>query len=86
MANHSTKSIINKDQFKILVEKINFTQTWTEPVNLENRFTGWTDVDLTKKGRIEAREAGRLLKENQFKFDLVLTSYLRRSIDTTKYA
>ena len=36
----------------------------------ENRFTGWTDVDLTKKGRIEAREAGRLLKENQFKFDL----------------
>ena len=52
--------------------------------NLENRFTGWTDVDLTKKGRIEAREAGLLLKENQFRFDLVLTSYLRRSINTTK--
>ena len=52
--------------------------------NLENRFTGWVDVDLTKKGQIEAREAGLLLKESQFKFDLVLTSYLRRSIDTCK--
>ena len=39
--------------------------------NLENRFTGWIDVDLTKKGQIEAREAGLLLKESQFKFDLV---------------
>ena len=52
--------------------------------NLENRFTGWTDVDLTKKGRIEARDAGLLLKENQFKFDLVLTSYLKRAINTSK--
>ena len=52
--------------------------------NLENRFTGWVDVDLTKKGQIEAREAGLLLKESQFKFDLVLTSYLRRSINTCK--
>ena len=41
-------------------------------------------VDLTKKGQIEAREAGLLLKESQFKFDLVLTSYLRRSINTCK--
>ena len=52
--------------------------------NLENRFTGWVDVDLTKKGQIEAREAGLLLKESQFKFDLILTSYLRRSINTCK--
>ena len=52
--------------------------------NLENRFTGWTDVSLTKKGRIEAKEAGLLLKKNQFKFDLVLTSFLKRSIDTSK--
>ena len=52
--------------------------------NLENRFTGWTDVDLTKKGRIEARDAGLLLNENQFKFDLVLTSFLKRSINTAK--
>ena len=52
--------------------------------NLENRFTGWTDVNLTKKGQIEAREAGLLLKENRFKFDLVFTSYLQRSINTSK--
>ena len=52
--------------------------------NLENRFTGWTDVGLTEKGQIEAQEAGQLLKQNQFKFDLVFTSYLKRSIDTSK--
>ena len=52
--------------------------------NLENRFTGWADVNLTKKGQIEAREAGLLLKENRFKFDLVFTSYLQRSINTSK--
>ncbi len=52
--------------------------------NLENRFTGWTDVDLTNKGQNEAREAGILLKDNQFKFDVVYTSYLKRSIDTSK--
>ena len=37
--------------------------------NLENRFTGWVNVDLTGKGEEEAREAGRLLKENNFTFD-----------------
>ncbi len=52
--------------------------------NLENRFTGWTDVDLTNKGQNEAREAGILLKDNQFKFDVVYTSYLKRSIETSK--
>ena len=52
--------------------------------NLENRFTGWADVDLTKKGRIEALKAGQLLSKNRFQFDLVLTSYLRRSNDTCK--
>ena len=52
--------------------------------NLENRFTGWTDVSLTNKGQIEAQQAGALLKDNKFKFDLVFTSYLKRSIDTSK--
>ncbi len=50
--------------------------------NLENRFTGWTDVPLTKKGQIEAQEAGALLKANKFNFDLVYTSFLKRSIET----
>jgi 2,3-bisphosphoglycerate-dependent phosphoglycerate mutase len=52
--------------------------TW----NLENRFTGWTDVDLTEKGAAEARHAGKLLKEAGFNFDLAYTSVLKRAIRT----
>ncbi len=52
--------------------------TW----NLENRFTGWTDVDLTPKGRDEAREAGRLLAEGGYTFDVAFTSLLKRAIRT----
>ena len=52
--------------------------TW----NKENRFTGWTDVDLSEKGREEAREAGRLLKEGGYVFDLAYTSVLKRAIRT----
>jgi 2,3-bisphosphoglycerate-dependent phosphoglycerate mutase len=50
--------------------------------NKENRFTGWTDVDLSEKGMQEARQAGRLLKEQQFVFDVAFTSVLRRAIRT----
>ncbi|MGB0128473.1 MAG: 2,3-diphosphoglycerate-dependent phosphoglycerate mutase [Rhodocyclaceae bacterium] len=50
--------------------------------NKENRFTGWTDVDLSEKGRAEALSAGRLLKENGFAFDVAFTSVLRRAIRT----
>ncbi|MCO5100875.1 MAG: 2,3-diphosphoglycerate-dependent phosphoglycerate mutase [Burkholderiaceae bacterium] len=50
--------------------------------NLENRFTGWTDVDLTETGRREARRAGELLKAEGFDFDLAFTSVLRRAIRT----
>ena len=52
--------------------------TW----NLENRFTGWTDVDLTPKGIQEAHEAGRLLREGGYTFDLCFTSVLKRAIRT----
>ncbi len=52
--------------------------TW----NLENRFTGWTDVGLTDQGRAEAYSAGQLLKEGGYVFDLALTSVLRRAIQT----
>jgi 2,3-bisphosphoglycerate-dependent phosphoglycerate mutase len=52
--------------------------TW----NKENRFTGWTDVDLSERGREEAREAGRLLREGGYTFDLAYTSLLKRSIRT----
>ena len=52
--------------------------TW----NLENRFTGWTDVDLTPTGVAQARQAGRLLKEGGFEFDIAYTSVLKRAIWT----
>jgi 2,3-bisphosphoglycerate-dependent phosphoglycerate mutase len=52
--------------------------TW----NQENRFTGWHDVDLTDRGRKEAREAGRLLKEGGYVFDVAFTSVLKRAIKT----
>jgi len=52
--------------------------TW----NLENRFTGWTDVGLTDLGREEAHEAGRLLREGGYVFDVAYTSVLRRAIQT----
>ncbi len=50
--------------------------------NKENRFTGWTDVDLSEKGLREAREAGRLLKEEGYVFDIAYTSVLKRAIRT----
>jgi len=52
--------------------------TW----NKENRFTGWTDVDLSDRGRQEAEEAGRLLKDGGYVFDLAYTSVLKRAIRT----
>jgi 2,3-bisphosphoglycerate-dependent phosphoglycerate mutase len=52
--------------------------TW----NKENRFTGWTDVDLSEKGLAEAHQAGKLLKENGFVFDIAFTSVLKRAIRT----
>lgn len=52
--------------------------TW----NQENRFTGWTDVDLSEKGLQEARDAGKCLQENGFAFDLAYTSVLKRAIRT----
>ncbi len=51
--------------------------------NKENRFTGWTDVDLSDKGREEARAAGQVLKYEGYVFDLVFTSLLKRAIRTS---
>jgi len=50
--------------------------------NQENRFTGWTDVDLTERGRQEAKHAGQLLKDAGFAFDVAYTSMLKRAIRT----
>lgn len=52
--------------------------TW----NKENLFTGWTDVDLSEQGKDEAKEAGKILKEEGYDFDICFTSYLKRAIHT----
>lgn len=52
--------------------------TW----NKENRFTGWTDVDLTEKGIADAHKAGELMKEEGFHFDKAYTSFLKRAVKT----
>jgi len=52
--------------------------TW----NLENRFTGWTDVDLTEQGRQEAIYGGRVLREKGYTFDIAYTSVLKRAVKT----
>lgn len=53
--------------------------------NKENKFTGWTNVELTEKGIEEAKEAGRKLRKNGFSFDLAYTSLLKRANDTLNY-
>ena len=53
--------------------------------NLENRFTGWVDVDITDKGRQEAIKGGQSLKELGLTFDVAYTSYLKRAIKTLNY-
>lgn len=50
--------------------------------NLENKFTGWTDVELSERGREEAKEAGKALKDKGYVFDLAYTSVLKRANDT----
>jgi 2,3-bisphosphoglycerate-dependent phosphoglycerate mutase len=62
--------------------KIVFMRHGESTWNLENRFTGWTDVDLTEKGVREAKSAGQVLKQAGFTFDLAYTSVLKRAIRT----
>ena len=53
--------------------------------NLENRFTGWTDVELSEQGVREAKDAGKVLKDAGFEFDIAYTSVLKRANDTLNY-
>lgn len=55
--------------------------TW----NKENRFTGWTDVPLAQEGIVEAKEAGMILKDKKYQFDVAYTSVLKRAVDTLAY-
>ena len=64
--------------------KIVFLRHGESQWNLENRFTGWTDVNLTRKGRSEAKLSGEKLRNGGFSFNLVYTSVLKRARETMK--
>ena len=69
------------DEMKKLVIVRHGQSLW----NLENKFTGWTDVGLSEKGIEEAIEAGKLLKKQNYTFDIAFTSVLKRANDTLYY-
>ncbi|MBI4982095.1 MAG: 2,3-diphosphoglycerate-dependent phosphoglycerate mutase [Candidatus Omnitrophica bacterium] len=64
------------------MEKIVLLRHGESDWNKENRFTGWTDVDLSEKGKEEAKKAGQVLKKEGFIFDVAYTSVLKRAIRT----
>src|SRR5207248_10130875 len=75
---HATQAKVVSALMHKLVLLRHGESTW----NKENRFTGWTDVDLSERGRAEAQEAGRLLREGGYQFDIAFTSVLTRAIRT----
>ena len=70
---------MNSKHRTVIMEKLVLLRHGESQWNLENRFTGWTNVDLTKKGELEARKAGVLLNQEGIKFDVVHTSLLKRA-------
>ena len=65
-----------------MIHKVVFVRHGQSLWNLNNRFTGWVDVDLSERGIREARQAGRALREAGFQFDITYTSFLKRSVRT----
>ena len=53
--------------------------------NVENKFTGWIDIDLSDKGIMEAKNAGKLLKSEGYEFDIAYTSFLNRAQESLKH-
>lgn len=70
-------SVPEKDHFQLVLIR-HGESTW----NNENKFTGWYDCPLSEKGNMEAQEAGKLLRKENYKFDLAFTSFLQRAIRT----
>src|SRR3989338_10742654 len=66
----------------ILMYKVVLLRHGESTWNRENRFTGWTDVDLSEKGTEEAKKSGQVLKKEGFIFDIAFTSVLKRAIRT----
>ncbi len=78
---HKPRIIESRTMHKLVLIR-HGESTW----NLENRFTGWTDVPLTDTGVAQARQAGRLLKEAGYEFDVAYTSVLKRAVWTLWHA
>ncbi len=72
----------NLSDAPLLMKKLVLMRHGESAWNLENRFTGWTDVDLTERGVEEAKRAGKLLRHEGYEFDLAYTSLLSRAIRT----
>ena len=79
-------SVFNSLSCPLIMYKIVLIRHGESTWNLENRFTGWTDVDLTPTGVSQAMSAGKLLKAEGWDFDLCYTSVLKRAIHTLWYA
>ncbi len=79
---NSPKRLMPKIQVDFLMIKLVFLRHGQSVWNLENRFTGWTDVDLSEQGIKEAHQAGKLLKAMGFGFDVAFASVLKRAIRT----
>ncbi len=79
---NSPKRLMPKIQVDFLMIKLVFLRHGQSVWNLENRFTGWTDVDLSEQGIKEAHQAGKLLKAMGYGFDVAFASVLKRAIRT----
>jgi 2,3-bisphosphoglycerate-dependent phosphoglycerate mutase len=75
-------AIISENKKKENMYKVVLLRHGESIWNKENRFTGWTDVDLTEQGIEEAKEAGRIMKEEGYEFDIAFTSVLKRALRT----
>jgi 2,3-bisphosphoglycerate-dependent phosphoglycerate mutase len=76
------RSYANNESEETVMPKIVLLRHGESVWNKENRFTGWTDVDLSEQGRIEAKRAGEVLKAEGYTFDIAYASVLRRAIRT----
>nr|CAH8853170.1 unnamed protein product [Trichobilharzia regenti] len=84
--NHSTSLLVDKDKENYMAPyKIVFIRHGESVYNEENRFCGWHDADLSVQGVNEAKQAGQLLRQNQFTFDIAYTSVLKRAIKTLNF-